>query len=158
MGNCVGVCVGSCVGTAVGCIVGPVVAPSGKGVGADVGADVGAAVGVDVGGVVGRLVGTTMTATIFETVTASPLVGKPSIALTLETMVVDKSDESDAIAAWTASTVEVGLDGVIVATTFTDPSLSSTDTSLLATPGVDFAMTSATFLFMSVLTASDKRL
>jgi hypothetical protein len=146
VGHGVGADVGELVGAEVGAGVGAEV-----GVGADVGELVVGASGGDVGG-------TTMTAITFETVNALPVIGSPSIALTFETMVADKSDESDAIAAWTAATVEVGLDGVIFASTFTDPALSSTETSLFVTPGVDFTMTSTTFVFKSLLTASDKRL
>lgn len=136
-GAAVGATVGSLVratvvGTVVGTAVGMYVAPAAKGVGAGVGAHVGIPVGSEVGAEDGDGVGAllTMTATTLET-SSEPLVGKPLIVLTFDTTAAATLADLDTIALWIVSTVATvvlspgvtGVTGVIVTSTFTEPSL-----------------------------------
>lgn len=89
------------------------------------------------------------TTTRFEISIEPPLVGNSSIKLTFDA-IVDTTFAFVSIELLIASTVTESLDGVIVASTFTEPALRSTLTCPLSTPGVDSAMPSATFAFSSL--------
>lgn len=98
----------------------------------------------------GEGVGSRMTTTSRSEISIEPpLVGNSSIKLTFDA-IVDTTFEFVSIELLIASTVTESLDGVIVASTFTDPALRSTLTYPLITPGVDSAMPSATFAFSSL--------
>lgn len=91
----------------------------------------------------GEGVGAPMTTTRFEISIEPPLVGNSSIKLTFDAI-------ADPVLIASTVTVTVSLDGVIVASTFTEPALRSTLTCLLSTPGFASAMPSATFAFNSL--------